>query len=89
MMQAAASNGDSQRPSGAAAAVLKPSDPVPEGAKQVQGIDFNDYADRSITVEDMISGMANMGFQASSVGEAVRIINNMVSSFPANTRRYR
>jgi deoxyhypusine synthase len=66
-------------PSGAAAAVLKPSDPVPEGARPVQGIDFNDYAQRSITVEELVGGMANMGFQATSVGEAVRIINDMVS----------
>jgi deoxyhypusine synthase len=66
-------------PSGATDAVLKPSDPVPEGSRQVQGIDFNQYASRSITVEELVGGYANMGFQATSVGEAVRIINNMVS----------
>jgi deoxyhypusine synthase len=66
-------------PSGATEAVLKPSEPVPEGAKEVQGIDFNQYAKRSITVEELIGGYANMGFQATSVGEAVRIINDMVS----------
>lgn len=59
-------------------AVLKPSDPVPEGAQQVRGIEFNDYTDRKMTVEDLVAGMANMGFQASAVGDAVRIINNMV-----------
>ncbi|KAJ4322176.1 Deoxyhypusine synthase [Neodidymelliopsis sp. IMI 364377] len=64
-------------PSGATDAVLKPSEPVPEGAKEVQGIDFNQYAKRSITVEELIGGYANMGFQATSVGEAVRIINDM------------
>ena len=69
-------------PSGATDAVLKPSDPVPESARQVQGIDFNDYAQRSITVEELVGGMANMGFQATSVGEAVRIINEMVSCRP-------
>lgn len=66
-------------PSGATDAVLKPSEPVPEGAKEVQGIDFNQYAKRSITVEELVGGYANMGFQATSVGEAVRIINDMVS----------
>lgn len=66
-------------PSGAAAAVLKPSDPVSEEAKPVKGIDFNDYAQRSITIEELVSGMENMGFQATSVGKAVRIINDMVS----------
>ena len=66
-------------PSGATDAVLKPSEPVPAGAKEVQGIDFNQYAGRSITVEELIDGYSNMGFQATSVGEAVRIINGMVS----------
>lgn len=66
-------------PSGATDAVLKPSEPVPEGAKEVQGIDFNQYAKRSITVEELVAGFANMGFQATSVAEAVRIINDMVS----------
>ncbi|KAF2747699.1 Deoxyhypusine synthase [Sporormia fimetaria CBS 119925] len=64
-------------PSGAAAAVLKPSEPVSETAKPVQGLDFNNYAQRSITVEELVRGMANMGFQATAVGEAVRIINDM------------
>jgi deoxyhypusine synthase len=66
-------------PSAATDAVLKPSAPVPEDAKQVQGIDFNDYAQHSITVDELVRGMADMGFQATSVGEAVRIINEMVS----------
>jgi deoxyhypusine synthase len=66
-------------PSGATDAVLKPSDPVPAGSREVQGIDFNHYANRSITVEELMGGYANMGFQATSVGEAVRIINDMVS----------
>ncbi|KAF2203707.1 DS-domain-containing protein [Delitschia confertaspora ATCC 74209] len=68
---------DLKAPSGATDAVLKPSEPVPEGAKQVQGIDFNDYAQRNITVEELVRGMGTMGFQATSVGEAVRIINEM------------
>jgi deoxyhypusine synthase len=74
---------DSAAPTGATDAVLKPSEPVPEGTHEVQGIDFNQYASRSITVEELIGGYANMGFQATSVGEAVRIINNMVSLFSA------
>jgi hypothetical protein len=66
-------------PTGATDAVLKPSEPVPADAKEVQGIDFNQYANRSITVEELIGGYSNMGFQATSVAEAVRIINGMVS----------
>ncbi|OWY55149.1 Deoxyhypusine synthase [Alternaria arborescens] len=67
----------SSAPTGATDAVLKPSEPVPEGAQEVQGIDFNQYTSRSITVEELVGGYANMGFQATSVGEAVRIINDM------------
>jgi hypothetical protein len=66
-------------PTGATDAVLKPSAPIPEGSREVQGIDFNQYASRNITVEELVGGYANMGFQATSVGEAVRIINDMVS----------
>lgn len=74
-------------PSGATDAVLKPSEPVPEGAREVQGIDFNQYAGRSITVEELIAGYSSMGFQATSVGEAVRIINDMVSLAAACSQR--
>lgn len=70
---------DTSAPSGATDAVLKPSAPIPEGSREVQGIDFDQYASRSITVEELVGGYANMGFQATSVGEAVRIINDMVS----------
>jgi deoxyhypusine synthase len=66
-------------PEGATNAVLKPSEPVPKGSREVRGIDFNDYAGRSITVEELLGGYANMGFQATAVGEAVRIVNDMVS----------
>ncbi|PSN71018.1 DS-domain-containing protein [Corynespora cassiicola Philippines] len=64
-------------PSGATDAVLKPSEPVPEGAREVQGIDFDKYAGRSITVDELVGGYGSMGFQATAVGEAVRIINGM------------
>lgn len=67
-------------PAAATDAVLKPSDPVPEDARKVSGIDFNKYVDREITARELVEGMANMGFQASAVGDAVRIINGMVSS---------
>lgn len=66
-------------PTVATDAVLMPSESMPEGAKRVEGIEFNDYHDGKITVEDLIAGMANMGFQATSVGNAVRIINEMQS----------
>jgi len=70
-------NGTSTAPSGATAAVLKKSVVMPQGAQKVEELDFDTFAGRSITVEDLISGTSNMGFQASSIGEAVRIINEM------------
>jgi deoxyhypusine synthase len=68
----------SSAPSSVTAAVLKPSVEMPEGSQRVEELDFNEFSGRSVTVEDLIKGMNNMGFQASSIGEAVRIINNMV-----------
>ena len=56
-------------------AVLKPSEAVPTGTRVVKGFEFNQYTNKTIPVEDIISGMASMGFQASSLAEAVRIIN--------------
>lgn len=69
-------NGDA--PGLAADAVLRASAPVPDDAKQIQGIDFDQYSSKPITVEEMVSGMSTMGFQASALAEAVQIINKMV-----------
>jgi deoxyhypusine synthase len=65
-------------PSKATDAVLLVSDPVPEGVQQVQGVDFNAHHAADITVAELVDGMANMGFQASAVADAVQIINQMV-----------
>lgn len=65
-------------PSGATNAVLKPSDPVPKGAMPVKGLEFDDFKDRNVTVPEMLEGMAEMGFQASSLGQAVQIVDGMV-----------
>ena len=65
-------------PSGAQNAVLKPSDPVPEGAVPVKGLDFDAFADRNVTVAELVQSMTNMGFQATSIGQAVDIVNGMV-----------
>lgn len=66
-------------PQEATNAVLVPSDELPEGAQKVEEIDFNAFKGRPITVDDIMQGMSNMGFQASSIGDAVKIINKMVS----------
>ncbi len=66
-------------PSEATNAVLVPSAELPHGAQKVEEIDFNEFKGRPITVDDMVRGMKNMGFQATSMVEAIRIINDMVS----------
>ncbi|KAF2160741.1 hypothetical protein M409DRAFT_70270 [Zasmidium cellare ATCC 36951] len=64
-------------PSGATDAVLKPSDPIPEGAVPVKGLDFDAFADRNVTVAELVENLAKVGFQASSIGQAVDIVNGM------------
>ena len=71
-------------------AVFKPSAPVPEGVPMVNGVDFNDYKSKKkdITAAELVSNMAHMGFQASAVAEAARIIDDMVdlSAVHPNTK---
>jgi deoxyhypusine synthase len=78
MESAAPKNGKNAAPSSVTAAVLKPSDEMPPGSQKVEELDFNAHSSQPITVEELVSGMTHMGFQASSIGEAVRIINGMV-----------
>jgi hypothetical protein len=73
-----ARDGSNQAPQTATAAVLMPSEALPAGSKEVHGVDFNQFHGRNISVDDLVSCMSNMGFQASALGEAVRIINEMV-----------
>jgi deoxyhypusine synthase len=68
-------------PSSATVAVLVNSKEMPEGSQKVEELDFNKFSGRQITVDDILSGMSNMGFQASSIGQAVKIINEMVNIF--------
>lgn len=66
-------------PAKATSAVLKPSEFSTADATEVTGIDFNKYADRNITVAELVDNMSTMGFQATSVGEAVKLVEKMVS----------
>ncbi|KAK9474366.1 Deoxyhypusine synthase [Dipodascopsis tothii] len=68
-------SGNSALPSLASDAVLKASEPVPESAVEVSGIDFN--ASKDISVKSLVQGMRNMGFQATAVGTACEIIDEM------------
>lgn len=69
-----------QLPASVADAVLVKSVEMPEGSQKVEELDFNKFKGRPITVDDLYQGMKHMGFQASSMGEAIRIINEMVST---------
>lgn len=66
-------------PSSVTDAVLVKSNEMPASSQKVEELDFNKFSGRPITVDDLISGMNHMGFQASSIGQAVKIINDMVS----------
>ncbi|KAF3939594.1 hypothetical protein ABW19_dt0201935 [Dactylella cylindrospora] len=74
-----ASNGEPTAPSKAVDAVLVHSQPMPEGSVRVKGIDFNDYGGKPITVDELVRNMSNMGFQASSLGKAIEIVDKMRS----------
>lgn len=61
-------------PTGASAAVLKPSDPVPEDAISVAGPSFDDV----VTLDGLLESYKRIGFQANSLGKAIDIVNKMV-----------
>jgi len=63
----------------AAVAVLKPSIPMPSSSVKIQGVDFNNYSSSPITVQQLTSHYRQTGFQATNLGRAIEIINNMVS----------
>ena len=61
-------------PSGASAAVLQPSDPVPDTAVSVEGPNF----DNPLSLQEFIGSYERIGFQANSLGRAIDIVNKMV-----------
>lgn len=61
-------------PAGVSSALLKSSDPVPEGATSVQGPNF----DKPLDLQQFISSYERIGFQANSLGKAIHIVNKMV-----------
>ena len=70
---------DSAPPSKATDAVLVPSEPIPEDAPQVKGIDWTSLPPEQRTViANFVNGMTSQGFQSSSIGDAIQIINDMV-----------
>jgi deoxyhypusine synthase len=57
-------------------AVLKPSEDMPAGTKVVKGVEFNGY-DKSEVIAEFLEKMTDSGYQASNLGEAIRIIKQM------------
>lgn len=62
-------------PSGASAAVLQPSDPIPEYAISVKGPNF----DEPLSLQEFLYSYERIGFQANSLGKAIEVVNRMVS----------
>ena len=60
---------------------------MPEGTPRVSGIEFNDYKDRDMTVAEMVNHMTNVGYQATAVAEAARIMDIMVLPLPSLFRK--
>jgi deoxyhypusine synthase len=63
-------------PFGASAAVLHPSEPVPDTAVSVRGPDF----DTDISLQALLASYHRIGFQATNLGKAIDIVNKMVST---------
>jgi deoxyhypusine synthase len=61
-------------PPQAAAAVLKPSDPLPPEAVSVKGPDF----EKPLSLDEFLESYTRIGFQATSLGKAVDVVNSMV-----------
>ncbi|ODQ67621.1 Deoxyhypusine synthase [Nadsonia fulvescens var. elongata DSM 6958] len=68
---------DNKIPGLASEAVLVQSAPVPDDAIEVEGIDFDLPENKNIRASDLIAGMSTMGFQASSLSKACKIIDEM------------
>ena len=72
-------NMSSAPPAKATDAVLMASDPVVEGAQQVKGIDWMTLPEEQRTIiSSFVDQLTGQGFQSSSIGDAIRIINDMV-----------
>jgi deoxyhypusine synthase len=70
------SNPTNAIPNAVSAAVLKSSDPLPENAVSVQGPNF----DKPLSLQDLLGSYERIGFQATSLGKAIEIVNHMVST---------
>lgn len=70
-------------PTGVSAAVLVPSQPIPDDAVSVQGPNFDD----PLSLQDLLHSYERIGFQAQSFGKAIQIVNRMVCSISNRLRQ--
>ncbi|KAG6332942.1 hypothetical protein ID866_6148 [Astraeus odoratus] len=70
----------SQVPVGAAAAVLQPSEPIPETAVAVEGPDF----EKDFSIQELLQTYERIGFQANSLGKAIDIRKWRLSDEPVS-----
>jgi deoxyhypusine synthase len=72
-----AANVNEAAPKGATDAVLVQSEEMPEGTPLIEGPDFN----KDLSLSELLASYKHMGFQASGLGKAIDIVNNMVSNY--------
>jgi hypothetical protein len=65
----------SDTPSGAHASVLMPSEAIPADALHIKGPNFNN----AITLQELLESYEKIGFQATGLAKAIKIVENMVS----------
>lgn len=66
-------------PSRATDAVLVVSEPVPDDAQEVRGIDWSSFsAESRSNIAEFVLSLTNQGFQSKAIGDAIKIINDMV-----------
>lgn len=75
----------------AAAAVLVKSEPMPYDSVKVAGMDFDSVRAKAatrgygISVDELMASMYTTGFQASSLGKAAEVIEQMVRHMESNS----
>ena len=74
---------ESAPPTKATDAILVASEAIPDDVQQVKGIDWMALPDEQrLIISNFIDQLTGQGFQSSSIGDAIRIINDMVG--PSN-----
>ncbi|CAO3683554.1 unnamed protein product [Umbelopsis vinacea] len=68
-----AANVNEAAPKGATDAVLVQSEEMPEDTPLIEGPDFN----KDLSLSELLASYKHMGFQASGLGKAIDIVNNM------------